>query len=116
MMYLLCIHLERQLYNYASYTLDITGPLMVIVQKLTSFTFFLRDDDTTTSQSDDRKDADKLRTIGTRPNLVEFFGYIFQFQTLLAGPLVFYNDYIRFIEGCRDADTVCLCYFFKKFR
>jgi len=40
MCYLLCIHLMRQLYDYGSYALDITGPLMIITQKVTSLANF----------------------------------------------------------------------------
>jgi hypothetical protein len=34
-----------------------------------------------------------------RPSFLEFYSYVFQFSSLLCGPLVFYNDYIEFIEG-----------------
>jgi len=43
MCYLLCIHLMRQLYDYGSYALDITGPLMIITQKVTSLAFSIHD-------------------------------------------------------------------------
>lgn len=34
-----------------------------------------------------------------KPSFLEFYSYIFHFQTLLSGPLVFYNDYIEFTDG-----------------
>lgn len=43
MSYLLCVHLMRQLYDYGSYALDITGPLMIITQKVTSLAFSIHD-------------------------------------------------------------------------
>lgn len=43
MFYLSCIHLHRQYYDYGSYTLDITGPLMIITQKVTSLAFSIHD-------------------------------------------------------------------------
>ena len=33
------------------------------------------------------------------PPLLDYLSYIFQFQTVLTGPLCFYTDYIEFIEG-----------------
>lgn len=43
MTYLSCLHLHRQLYEYGSYSLDITGPLMIITQKATSLAYSLVD-------------------------------------------------------------------------
>lgn len=33
------------------------------------------------------------------PSVLEFFSYIFHFQALMCGPLIFYNDYVDFVEG-----------------
>ncbi len=33
------------------------------------------------------------------PSFVEFFGYMFSFQSILAGPLCFYKDHIDFMTG-----------------
>jgi lysophospholipid acyltransferase 1/2 len=41
--YLSCIHLHRQYNNSGAYTLDITGPLMIITQKVTSLAFSIHD-------------------------------------------------------------------------
>lgn len=41
--YLLGVHLMRQFYDYGSYALDITGPLMIITQKVTSLAFSIHD-------------------------------------------------------------------------
>lgn len=41
--YLSCIHLHRQYINYGSYTVDITGPLMIITQKVISLAFSVHD-------------------------------------------------------------------------
>lgn len=43
MAYLLTIHLLRQIYDDGSHTLDITGPLMIITQKVTSLAFSIHD-------------------------------------------------------------------------
>ncbi|KAH9496189.1 Lysophospholipid acyltransferase 2 [Bulinus truncatus] len=41
--YLSVCHIYRQVYDYGGYTLDITGPLMIQTQKLTSLAFALHD-------------------------------------------------------------------------
>lgn len=33
------------------------------------------------------------------PSPLEYFSYTLNFQSLMAGPLFFYRDYIEFIEG-----------------
>ncbi len=33
------------------------------------------------------------------PSLLQFSSYIFYFQALLAGPLCFYSDYLKFVDG-----------------
>ncbi|CAG9584648.1 unnamed protein product [Danaus chrysippus] len=101
MIYLSCIHLHRQIYHTADYSLDITGPLMVITQRVTSLAYSLQDklttkeinaNSTSNSWSKDFK-TDKM------PSPLEYFAYTLAFQTLMCGPVVFYSDYISFIEG-----------------
>lgn len=41
--YLSFIHLHRQYTDYGSYTVDITGPLMIITQKVVSLAFSIHD-------------------------------------------------------------------------
>lgn len=41
--YLSCIHIHRQYFDYGSYSVDITGPLMIITQKVTSLAFSIHD-------------------------------------------------------------------------
>lgn len=43
MAYLLTIHVLRQIYDDGSCSLDITGPLMIITQKVTSLAFSIHD-------------------------------------------------------------------------
>ena len=43
MAYLSCIHIHRQYYDYGSYSVDITGPLMIITQKVVSLAFSIHD-------------------------------------------------------------------------
>ncbi len=41
----------------------------------------------------------KLCVLRELPSLAEFCGYFFNFQTILVGPLSFFNDYRDFISG-----------------
>lgn len=41
--YLCIMHIYRQYYDYGGYSLDITGPLMILTQKVTSIAFAMHD-------------------------------------------------------------------------
>ncbi|XP_073945318.1 lysophospholipid acyltransferase 6 [Choristoneura fumiferana] len=102
--YLSCLHLHRQIYHTADYTLDITGPLMVITQRVTSLAYSLQD---TLTQKEinangSHSSVGQLSTkIEKIPSPLEYFAFTLAFQTLMCGPVVFYSDYIDFIEGAR---------------
>lgn len=97
MVYLSVVHFHRIYFDYGSYALDITGPLMIITQKVTLLTFSIHDglsrDENTLSTSQ------KFYAVRKLPSTLEFFAYCLHFQGLMAGPLVFYNDYMEFIDG-----------------
>nr|CAD7578419.1 unnamed protein product [Timema californicum] len=105
LLYLSCIHVHRQMYDYGSYTLDITvlslfwvpGPLMVITQKVTSLAFSLHDG--LTRQEDELTANQKYHVVKKMPTLLEYFSFMFHFQALMCGPVVFYRDYMDFIDG-----------------
>nr|CAD7405084.1 unnamed protein product [Timema cristinae] len=97
LLYLSCIHIHRQMYDYGSYTLDITGPLMVITQKVTSLAFSLHDG--LTRQEDELTANQKYHVVKKMPTLLEYFSFMFHFQALMCGPVVFYRDYMDFIDG-----------------
>ncbi|KAG7302661.1 hypothetical protein JYU34_012612 [Plutella xylostella] len=103
MLYLSCLHLHREIYHTADYSLDITGPLMVITQRVTSLAYSLQD---SLSRSDSTATCNsrqgQLVTLEGIPSPLEYFAYTLAFQTLMCGPVVFYSDYIHFIEGSGD--------------
>lgn len=100
-----------QMYNgYMSGVFDFTGTQMVLTMKLTSFAFNLFDGTADAKNvfpaaphSDKRKAKvyqDRQRfAIRSLPNPLEFFGYVFCFTCLLAGPAFEYADYNRSIDG-----------------
>ncbi|KAK3087520.1 hypothetical protein FSP39_006924 [Pinctada imbricata] len=97
MLYLSIVHIYRQIYDYGGYTLDITGPLMILTQKTTSIAFALHDG---TQKSDDQLNPDqKKQKIVEIPSPLAYSSYVFSFHNIMCGPLVFYSDYIHFIEG-----------------
>nr|XP_022910561.1 membrane-bound O-acyltransferase domain-containing protein 2 [Onthophagus taurus] len=97
LLYLSCIHLHRQIYDYASYTLDISGPLMIITQKVTSLAFCLHDG--LTKNDSDLSKTQQFYAIKKIPSALEYFSYALQFPSLMAGPALYYKDYIDFIDG-----------------
>lgn len=97
LIYLSCLHLHRQIYDYGSYGLDISGPLMVITQKVSSLAFSLHDG--LTKKEDEMTNSQKLYAVYKTPTLMEYFSYMLLFPSLMAGPVIFYNDYMEFIEG-----------------
>ncbi|XP_066147314.1 lysophospholipid acyltransferase 6 isoform X1 [Euwallacea fornicatus] len=97
MIYLSLVHLHRQLYEDSSFGLDISGPLMVITQKMSSLAFSLHDGLAKTEE--EMTESQKYYAVTKIPSLLEFFSYSLMFPSLMAGPVIFYKDYIDFIEG-----------------
>lgn len=115
--YLSCIHLHRQYNDYGSYTVDITGPLMIITQKVVSLAFSIHDGfkretkvkkfETFSSKLlkfkfkfQELTKSQQYHMIDKVPSALEYFSFALNFQSLMAGPLILYRDYIEFIEGC----------------
>lgn len=95
--YLCICHSYRTIYDYGGYTLDITGPLMLNTQRLSSLAFSIRDG----RVKDEKQLSEMTRryAILKIPNLLEFSSYVFCFHGLMCGPFCFYKDYIAFIDG-----------------
>ncbi|KAJ2946043.1 hypothetical protein O0L34_g4962 [Tuta absoluta] len=105
MMYLSCLHVHRQIYHTADYSLDITGPLMVITQRVTSLAYSIQDGfskkEINANGSSSKTSPSGICIVEKVPSPLEYFAYTLAFQTLMCGPVVFYDDYIKFIEGAR---------------
>ncbi|KAL8563065.1 hypothetical protein ACOMHN_059582 [Nucella lapillus] len=96
MAYLSMAHILRQFYDYGGYTLDITGPLMIQTQKLTSLAFALSDG----HRVEDRLTPDqKKQAIRSMPGVLSFYSFMFYFHGIMVGPVAFYSDYMAFIDG-----------------
>ncbi|KAL3890664.1 hypothetical protein ACJMK2_002945 [Sinanodonta woodiana] len=95
--YLVVIHINRTFFSETGYTIDITGPLMITTQKMTSLAFSIKDGCHTNSEK--LTDLQKSKAVKHCPSVLEISSYIFYFQGFLIGPAAFFNDYKAFIEG-----------------
>ncbi|XP_029195740.2 lysophospholipid acyltransferase 2-like isoform X1 [Acropora millepora] len=90
-------HLHRQITDYGGYTLDLTGPLMIFVQRMSYVAFSVHDGMARDERSlNDEQRKGKLRKV---PSLLEYFSYLFHYSTVLAGPLCTFKEYNDFIDG-----------------
>lgn len=94
--YLIFIHWYRW-YVLTSYAIDITGPMMVLTQKVTTMAFSLHDGKV--KKVEELTPIQKREALGEVPSVIEYMSYCFHFQTVLTGPLSFYADYNAFIDG-----------------
>ena len=108
--YMVGAHIYRMYVSYMSGLFDFTGTQMVLTMKLTSFAYNMYDG------TYDKKNvfpeiphenkrkakvyADRARFAITKlPNPIEFFGYVYCFTCILAGPAFEYKDYERAIDN-----------------
>lgn len=91
------LHYLRLQHGYGTYTLDITGPFMIMTQKSTSLAFSYHDGVSVKEQQ--LTPEQKQRAVRKLPSVLEFISYLFHFQTILAGPGILYSDYMDFIHG-----------------
>nr|CDS17034.1 o acyltransferase membrane bound domain [Echinococcus granulosus] len=104
MTFLSWIHIQRLDFTEArQQSVDITAPLMIQTQKLSSLAFNLYDGDILTEGRSVSRESHRLRAIKNLPMLLPFFGYLLCFQNSMVGPFLFYTEYLCFIEG-REED------------
>ncbi|KAM3727763.1 Lysophospholipid acyltransferase [Dirofilaria immitis] len=94
--YLIFIHWYRW-YILTIYSVDITGPMMILVQKLTVLAFSLHDGKV--KKIDELNEIQKREALKSIPDILSFLSYMFHFQAVLTGPACFYTDYIAWIDG-----------------
>lgn len=108
MTYMSVSHLYRLYVDYLGWSLDFTGPQMILTIKLSSFAYNVYDgvvDLDTISKPQENKlkirvYKERLRyAITSIPSPLAFFGYVYSFSTFLAGPAFEYADYASVIDG-----------------
>lgn len=108
MTFMTLCHLYRMYVSYMSGIFDFTGTQMVLTMKLTSFAYNLYDG--TADKKNvfaDYPEGSKAKVYKYRkqyaieklPTPLEFFGYIYCFTCILAGPAFEYQDYAKSIDG-----------------
>ncbi|CAD1476916.1 unnamed protein product, partial [Heterotrigona itama] len=70
---------------------------MVITQKVTSLAYSIHDG--LTRREEELTPTQRYQAVKKMPTTLEYFSYVFHFQALMAGPVIFYRDYIDFIHG-----------------
>ena len=114
--YVIVCHLYRMFVDYASWTMDFTGPQMVLTMKFTSIAFNLYDGTVRSAEltkvvrdpaaKSDIKAQRKQKlaqeqlnfAVQSAPSLLEYFGWVFLPITLFAGPSFEFQDYRRSTE------------------
>ncbi|CAG8513991.1 12266_t:CDS:2 [Acaulospora colombiana] len=88
-------HIHRQL-NHLSYDrFDLTSSQMVLVIKLTSFSFNIYDG---RRPSHELTSDQKYKSIPAMPPILEFLGYVYFFGGVLIGPAFEFMEYRRFVN------------------
>ncbi|GAM40820.1 membrane bound O-acyltransferase [Talaromyces pinophilus] len=87
-------HIYRQIADDPS-VVDITGPQMVLVMKLSAFCWNVHDG---RLPDKDLTDAQKYAAIRKFPSILDYAGYVLFFPSLFAGPAFDYVDYRRWID------------------
>ncbi|GMR33669.1 hypothetical protein PMAYCL1PPCAC_03864, partial [Pristionchus mayeri] len=96
MSYLTWVHFYKWQY-ITNYTIDITGPIMVCVQRMTTLAFSLHDG--LVKKEEELSPLQKREAIKRVPGLLPYLSYIFHFQSILTGPLSYFSDYVNFTRG-----------------
>ncbi|CAM9628376.1 unnamed protein product [Ascophyllum nodosum] len=105
--YICVSHIYRMYVDYMGWSLDFTGPQMVLTIKLSSFAYNVWDGRKWAEIEKDTGNKKKDRTLAARrkyalrtvPNVLEFYGYIYCFSSILAGPAFEYTEYHSATSG-----------------
>lgn len=90
-------HIYRMVTDYGGFHLDFTGPLMVMVQKITLVAYAIHDGQ---ARKDSELNQDQRKQkLTTIPGTMEYFTYMFNFHSLLAGITCTMKEYLAFMDG-----------------
>eukprot|EP00003_Mantamonas_plastica_P006565 TRINITY_DN1538_c0_g1_i1.p2 TRINITY_DN1538_c0_g1~~TRINITY_DN1538_c0_g1_i1.p2 ORF type:complete len:458 (+),score=121.13 TRINITY_DN1538_c0_g1_i1:636-2009(+) len=96
----LCSHIYRQYTDYMGWSMDFTGPQMIITIKLTTFAYNYHDGQLSDAEAEKTLYPEqKKQAIKEMPSLLEFYSFIYFFGTYMAGPAVDIKDYLDYING-----------------
>lgn len=89
--------------DYMGWSMDSTASQMILLIKLTSFAYNYHDgvaDDGKLVNSRTQETRRRL-AITKLPSLLEYFGYVYNFTTFIAGPAFEFREYMNAIEGAQ---------------
>ncbi|KDO21008.1 hypothetical protein SPRG_13936 [Saprolegnia parasitica CBS 223.65] len=110
MTYMSLAHLYRIYVDYMGWSLDFTGPQMLLVIKLTAFAYNYYDgvvDVKRLNTPTDNKGlarvyaSRKALSVAKMPSFLEFFAYVYCFTTFLAGPAFELREYLDVVNGAK---------------
>lgn len=70
---------------------------MVITQKVTSLAYSLHDG--LAREASELTNAQKKYALDKYPSVLEYFSFVLTFPALMAGPALFYREYMDFVCG-----------------
>ncbi|XP_018012641.1 lysophospholipid acyltransferase 6 [Hyalella azteca] len=108
MSFLSAAHVYRQSLQQAAFVIDITGPLMLMVQRISTVALGLHDGLTKTPEK--MTSLQRYNSITKKPSALEYFSYLLSFQSILAGPFLMYCDYRDHINGNDEFSRAVLQY------
>lgn len=85
------LHIYRMWTYWMSWTVDVTGVMMLLTIKMTSFAF----------DYVEKRKVHKDQGV----NILEWFGYIFFFPSLLTGPITSFDDYVKYVNEPVETDA-----------
>lgn len=100
--FLSVMHIQRQFYEDGMFVIDVTGPLMIMVQKATSLAYSLHDG-LSGLKDQELTPLQREMVLRKKPTALEYFSYLLNFHSILAGPFFMFADYQDFIEGTNYA-------------
>ncbi|KAI0698596.1 MBOAT, membrane-bound O-acyltransferase family-domain-containing protein [Cytidiella melzeri] len=89
-------HVIRAIFEFSYETMEVTGPQMVLVMKLTTFAWNVQDGRRPSEELD--KWQTEKRVV-EYPSLLAFLGYSFYFPGIIVGPYLEYANYRDLIDG-----------------
>ncbi|GMR32214.1 hypothetical protein PMAYCL1PPCAC_02409, partial [Pristionchus mayeri] len=95
MSYLTWVHFYRWIY-LDFFCIDLTGPFMILVQRVTTLAFSLHDG--RVKKEEELTPSQKREAISEVPEVLSYLSYLFHFQAVLTGPLTSYTDYMHLVE------------------
>ncbi|KAF0701622.1 Aste57867_7950 [Aphanomyces stellatus] len=116
MVYISASHLYRLYTDYMGWNLDVTGPQMLLVIKLTAFAYNYFDgvvDIKRIETPTENKTLQKVYagrkdlSISKLPSVLEFFAYVYCFPTFLAGPAFEIREYLDVVNGTKKLGSGC---------